>query len=201
MSQTSSGKKGSISPTVIYTNKDALQGNPAFVTGVPPIIECCLPPKPGNWVVTFVGEQYLWTPEGAHVSRADGGREEDFDVATQFFGQNQPGVGLYYRFAYTPEDRNYWNMSISGGIGARGVINGRPLDRMGVGLYWMKSSGDLNDEPIVNGILQNETGVEAYYNFAITPWLQISADLQYVNAGLAGTDNSWVLGTRLFMQF
>jgi hypothetical protein len=42
--QTSSGKKGSISPTVIYTNKDALQGNPAFVPGVPPIIECCLPP-------------------------------------------------------------------------------------------------------------------------------------------------------------
>jgi hypothetical protein len=53
----------------------------------------------------------------------------------------------------------------------------------------------------ISGILQNETGVEACCNFAITPWLQISADLQYVNAGLAGTDNSWVLGTRLFMQF
>jgi porin len=99
--------------------------------------------------------------------------------------ENSTELTEYYRFAYTPEDRNYWNMSISGGIGARGVINGRPLDRMGVGLYWMKSSGDLNGEPIINGILQNETGVEAYYNFAITPWLQISADLQYVNSGLS----------------
>jgi len=197
--KTSSGLKGVFNPVITYTNKDALAlDNPRFVPG---IIEGEVPKKKGNWMFTFVGEQYLWTPEGAHVSRADGGSKEDYDVATQFFGENQPGVGLFYRFAYTPDNRNLWNITISGGIGARGVINGRPLDRMGIGVYWMRASSDLNKQPIIGGILNNETGVDAYYNFAITPWLQLSADLQYITSGLATGDNAWVLGTRLFVQF
>ncbi len=197
--ETSSGLKGGFTPVIAYVSKDALAlDNPRFVPG---IIEGDVPKKSGNWMFTFTGEQYFWTPEGAHVSKANGGRKEDFDVAALFFGENQPGVGLFYRFAYMPDDRNLWNITISGGIGARGVIGGRPLDRMGVGIYTMRASSDLNKQPVIGGILNDETGIEAYYNFAITPWLQLSADVQYITSGLKGTDNSLVLGTRLFVHF
>jgi porin len=197
--KTSGGKKGVFNPVIAYTNKDALAlDNPRFVPG---IIEGDVPKKKGNWMLAIVGEQYLWTPDGAHVSKADGGRKEDFDVGTAFFGVNQPGVGLFYRIAFTPDSRNLWNIGVSGGIGARGVINGRPHDRMGIGMYWMKASSDLNKQPIIGGILNSETGFNAFYNFAIAPWLQLSADLQYISTGLETADNSWVLGTRLFVQF
>ena len=192
----SSGLDGVFNPVIAYTNKDALAlDNPRFVPG---IIDGDIPKKKANWMFTFVGEQYLWTPGG---SSAEGGSNEDFEMGTVFFGENKPGVGLFYRFAYTPENRNLWNITVSGGIGARGVIKGRPNDRMGIGVYWMKASNDLNRQPIIGGILNNETGFNAYYNFAITPWLQLSADLQYISTGLETGDNAWVLGSRMFVQF
>jgi carbohydrate-selective porin OprB len=46
-----------------------------------------------------------------------------------------------------------------------------------------------------------EVGIEAYYNFAITPWLQISADLQWISSGIKSNDDALALGTRIFTQF
>jgi hypothetical protein len=43
--------------------------------------------------------------------------------------------------------------------------------------------------------------VEAFYNFAITPWLQLSADVQRISPGIKSSDNAWVLGTRLNTRF
>jgi porin len=120
-------------------------------------------------------------------------------VPTQDYAINLPGVGLFYQAAYTPQDRNPWNINLSGGLGARGIIPGRPFDRMGLGVYWLKESSDLDDQP--GNLLQNEVGVEAYYNFAITPWLQISADVQRINPGITSSDDAWVLGSRLNMRF
>ena len=103
--------------------------------------------------------------------------------------------------AYTPEDRNPWKITISGGIGARGIIPGRPHDRMGVGVYSMLVSEDLNRQPVVGGILGDEVGVEAFYNFAITPSQQLSADAQYIKLGVTLNDDAFVAGTRLFTRF
>jgi porin len=111
------------------------------------------------------------------------------------------GVGVFFRFGYVPEDRNPWNLTFSGGVGARGVIPGRPYDRMGFGVYTLIESNDVNNQPIIGRVLENEVGLEAFYNFAITPWLQITADFQWVDPGIAGTDDAVVLGSRIFMQF
>ena len=135
------------------------------------------------------------------VPRDKGGRKEDYFVPTQDFVTNQPGIGLFYRLAYAPEDRNPWNTTISGGIGARGIIPGRHHDRMGVGVYSMLVSEDLNRQPVVGGILGDEVGVEAFYNFAITPSQQLSADAQYIKLGVTLNDDAFVAGTRLFTRF
>ena len=75
--------------------------------------------------------------------------------------------------AYTPEDRNPGKITISGGIGARGIIPGRPHDRMAVGVYSMLVSEDLNRQPVAGGIFGDEVGVAAFYNSASTPSLQL----------------------------
>jgi porin len=122
-------------------------------------------------------------------------------VRTKSFDYQEPGVGFFFRFGYTPEDRNPWNIFVSGGLGARGVLPGRPYDRMGFGVYGLIGSGDLEDQVIIGDLITDEVGIEAFYNFAITPWLQVSADLQWVAPGIASNKNAVVLGTRIFMQF
>ena len=192
------GLPGAVQVVAAYSSADTVAlDNPALV---PDLITGTTPPdKDDNWMFTINGEQYLWAPKGASVPRAKGGRKEDFFVPTQDFAVNPPGVGLFYRAAYTPKDRNPWNINVSGGLGARGIIPGRPYDRMGLGVYWLKESSDLDDQP--GNLVQDEYGVEAYYNFAITPWLQVSADVQWIDQGITSSDDAWVLGSRLNMRF
>ena len=193
------GLAGLINPVLAYTSKDAVAlDNPRLVPG---IITGNPPSESGNWMFTFTGEQFLWTPRGSAIPRAKGGRKESYSVPAQDFVSNAPGLGLFYRFAYTPEDRNPWNITASGGFGGRGIISGRPWDRMGIGAYTMLSSGDLNAQPIIGGILRDEVGAEAFYNFAVTPALQISADVQWISQGIRGSGNAVVVGLRLFTRF
>jgi porin len=73
---------------------------------------------------------------------------------------------------------------------------------MGVGAYAMFASDDFKDDsPILDALLRDEYGVEAYYNFAITPWLQLSADVQWISPGIKPSDDAWVLGSRLNTRF
>jgi carbohydrate-selective porin OprB len=51
-------------------------------------------------------------------------------------------------------------------------------------------------------VLGDEVGVEAFYNFAITPALQLSFDVQWIpNPGKQSSDDAVILGTRLNMRF
>lgn len=193
------GLKGLINPIFIYASKEAVAfDNPGLVTG---LLTDSVPFKSGNWLFAVTGEQYLWTPEGASVPKAEGGRKDDFQVPTQDFAQNQPGVGLFYRFAFAPEDRNPFSLAVSGGLGGRGVIPGRPYDRMGLGAFAMFESDDLKAQPLVGGLVRDEAGIEAFYNFSITPAVQVSGDIQYIRSGRAGSSSALVLGTRLFARF
>ena len=151
-----------------------------------------IPGKSSNWLVTANIEQHLWTPQGVDGS---------FTVPTQDFANNPPGIGLFFRAGYMPENRNPYNLVMSGGLGARGIIPGRPLDRMGIGVYAMFASDDFQDASLIlNELLDDELGFEAYYNFAVTPWLQVSADVQWVDQGISTSDDAWVIGSRLTIR-
>jgi porin len=173
-----------------YSSKDVSANHPGFPGG---LITGSVPAKPDNWLVTLNLEQYLWKPKSAGDAK--------HGVRTKSLDYQEPGVGLYFRFGYTPEDRNPWNISVSGGLSGRGVIPSRPYDRMGFGVYGLIGSEDLEDKLIIGDLITDEVGIEAFYNFAITPWLQLSADIQWVAPGIASNDDAVVLGTRIFMQF
>jgi len=178
------GKAGKVQVTYAYSSADTAPfDNPRFAPNeFADFISDKegIPAKDDNWLITFNLEQHLWTPQG---------RKEDYASGTQDFANNPPGIGLYYRFGYMPENRNSFNMTMSGGLGARGIIPGRPNDRMGIGAYAMYASDDFKDASLVlNQLLDDEQGFEAYYNFAVTPWLQISADVQWVDQGISTRD-------------
>jgi porin len=47
----------------------------------------------------------------------------------------------------------------------------------------------------------NEQGVEAYYNIAVTPWLKITPDLQVISPLRDGVNCTWVAGLRMKIDF
>jgi carbohydrate-selective porin OprB len=191
----------------LYADKDVTKlDNPRLLpqleTGVSPET------RSGNWVIGLNVEQYLWKPpppavygerpRHAALARQRLDRKES-TVRTKSFDFQEPGIGLFGRFGYSPENRNAWNIYASGGIGGRGIIPGRIYDRLGLGVYWLKESSDLNNQPA--DLLDDELGFEAFYNLALTPWAQLSFDVQWIDSGVTETDDTVVLGTRLFTAF
>ena len=74
------------------------------------------------------------------------------------------------------------------GVGGKGVIPTRSNDRYGFGFYYI----DVNN-PKLQGVFQSikllrdEYGFEAYYNFAITPWMMLTPDIQVVRGAQKDT--------------
>ncbi len=114
----------------------------------------------GSWMVYYNFDQYLYEPKK---------------------GSDQ-GIGIFGRFGASDGNPNPMHFFFSFGVGGKGIIPGRPLDRFGIGYYYIvvghpTFTGSLG---ATRSLLRNEYGFEAFYNFAITPWLQLTPDIQVV---------------------
>lgn len=180
---------GAVRVDSIYVSKDTVAlDNPRLPVEL--LLGLPLETKQGNWIVALNVEQYLWKPS------ASGGKQTVRNASLDF---QEPGLGVFARFSYTPDDRNAWNIFASAGVGGRGLIPGRLYDRLGFGFYWLKESGALDNQP--GNLLRDEWGLEAFYNVALTPWVQLTFDVQWARSGVTSRGNSVVLGGRLFTRF
>ena len=166
---------GTARPIGLYTTRNPVALDNPFI-----FLQALLPrrtptTKDDNWAVGINLDQYLYMPGNGDRGAATGTRDFDF---------NPEGVGVFFRYAYTPDDRNLFNDFVSGGVGGRGLVPGRPNDRWGVGFWGLFVSEELANIPGLRR-LETEWGMEAYYNIAITPWLQFTPDVQYIQSGLA----------------
>jgi porin len=103
----------------------------------------------------------------------------------QYFVQSEhnPAVGWGLFTLATLSDGNpspvKW--SVLAGLGGNNLLAGRENDRWGVGFFHFGLT-----EPLLGGLAalgvnrRGESGFEAFYNFAITPWLRLSGDLQVI---------------------
>jgi carbohydrate-selective porin OprB len=194
------GLKGSLNPVFIYSNKDTAEvDNPYYPFS--PLEDLVIPAnapssKSDNYVFIATLDQYLWKPGNAKAGAAPADRPQPAaDYAFQ-----EPGIGLAIRVGFGPEDRNPWDTFFSAAVVGRGVIPGRPYDRFGIGGYTMSLSDDFEDLALVGDVLDDETGIEAFYNFALTPAVHLSVDIQWIDPGIQLTDDTWVLGSRLFTR-
>jgi porin len=182
------GLTGEFLPIGGWSNKDKFD-SPLLILDILEGID--LPEGNGNWIVGFSANQYLYVPKDSDTRK----------IQTTPFILQPEGIGAFLRFHYAPEDRNLFNIFVSGGITGRGVIPMRPLDRYGVGFYALLQSDDFKNHPILGNLLEDEWGMEVFYNLAITPWLQFSPSVQYIDSGQVGVDDSVVVMTRLQLYF
>jgi porin len=99
------------------------------------------------------------------------------------------GIGVYGRFGVT----------LAMGISGQGMWRSRPLDGFGVGVYLYNWSSGL--EATLLTPLQQEVGLELYYNLALPPWLTLSPNLQVIQPATAGSPLLTVLGLRSRVRF
>jgi porin len=145
-----------------------------------------------TWTVYYNFDQYLWSPAGAP----------------------DRGIGVFFRFGASDGVANPIKYVYNVGIGAKGLVPGRPCDNFGIG--WARTELSGNFVPLLRQQLRlglgHEDAIELYYNAAITPWLNAALDLQIIDQALdKGLDASSstprdlhtavVLGLRVYARF
>jgi porin len=108
----------------------------------------------------------------------------------------EQGLGWFGRYGHADEDRNRVADFWSTGFEYRGVLPTRDRDVLGVGVYQTIPSDRYRDE--IDSGFGEETGIEAYYQIQLWPWLTFTPDVQWVNdpGGSSQGRDVWVLGFR-----
>ena len=92
-------------------------------------------------------------------------------------------------------------LDISGFVGVAGDVPGRPQDRFGLAWFRYSLSDGLVRALAPRLAIEDEEGVEAYYTFQIAKPLRVTANVQYIDSGIAARRPGWVLGMRAVTRF
>jgi porin len=173
------GRQGFYGARGVYSTKDGLD-----LASIPQLLLPAesqeIQDKDGYWYGSVSAQQYLWQdPDNPAV-----------------------GWGLFGQAAISDGNPNPFSWSVFGGIGGTGGIPGRDLDRWGIGFFHYGFSDELKDGLAALNIgLDNESGVEAFYNLALAPWLRVSADLQWIDPATPDKENAVIGALRTQIKF
>ncbi|CAN5433756.1 hypothetical protein BH11PLA2_BH11PLA2_36780 [soil metagenome] len=109
--------------------------------------------------------------------------------------------GLFGNAGITDGNPNPIRWSANAGLGGSVPFASRPLDRFGVGYYYLGISDTLKNFGPRNRLIGDEQGVETYYTVGFTPWCKVTADLQVINPTRSMVDTSLSVGLRARLDF
>ncbi len=142
---------------------------------------------------------------GAQVNRAGSSWSAYWNMDQYLFvdpADETRGWGLFARYGAADPDTSPLAHFVSGGVGGSSLLPTRKLDQWGVGYYYAWAS----DSFLTNLVgLEDGQGIEAYYRAFLTPYFDVSPDLQVLNGGLrqdeAQDDWAVLLGVRANLRF
>ena len=142
--------------------------------GVTPV----LPTEENAWTVDVRVDQYLW-----------------WDPATK------TGYGVFGMFGFSDANPSVVDIFAHVGIGGTSPIKGRNLDNFGAGYYFNGISNTLRDtlDPFLR--IRDENGFEAFYNFAVTGWSKVAANVQFVDPFAVGSETRAFFSIRWKLTF
>jgi porin len=128
----------------------------------------------GSWNIEYIVEQKLW------VDRCN----------------PQRSIGLLSMWGIADNNPSPIDWAANVAIQAQGMNACRPADTIGVAWFHTSLTSDFKQlvSPVFN--LHDVSGVETYYNAAITPWFHLTGDLQVVEPSEINKDTALVLGLR-----
>lgn len=137
------------------------------------------PPRTGSWALGYMFEQALW------IADDDANRK----------------WGVFGRFGLSDGNPNPVRWNASAGLSGASPLTNRPLDTFGAGYFYLGISDRLKDSARPLTALRNEQGVELYYNIGLTPWCQITPDLQFIEPFQRDVSNPIAFGLRARVDF
>ena len=111
------------------------------------------------------------------------------------------GLGFYARASLADGNPNPIEAYLIGGFAAHGIIPGRPRDVCGLGAFFYDFSDTLQNAVAPLVTFDDEVGFEAFYNFAVTPWFRVTADVQVVDPANGTFGTAVVAGLRASVAF
>jgi porin len=136
--------------------------------------------KKGFWLATYAIQQYLvQDPDNPDV-----------------------GWGVFGLATLSDGNPNPVRWSVLAGLAGNNLLPGRVDDKWGVGFFHYGLT-----QPLLSGLAErglyrrSEGGIEAFYNWAITPWLRLTGDLQVIEPWNATRPRETVMALRLQTRF
>lgn len=149
------------------------------------------PDQNSSWAAYCSMWQYL------HVKHAEGAPTGPLDLANR--RPDLPGFGVFARVGIADDETNPTELAISAGLGGRGILPGRDDDIFGIGYF--RNEFQTGRIAGILGAQEYYQGIEAFYNFAITPSIGLTLDFQAIEPVSDSIDTALVLGMRLVVQF
>ena len=82
------------------------------------------------------------------------------------------------------------------GVGGNSPLRERETDRFGIGWYYGAANQGTYFKP------GDGTGVEMFYNVAVTPWFELTPDLQILDGGsMRNPDTAYIFALRGNLRF
>jgi len=161
--------------TKAYTPFDAIRQ--AIIPG-PPINP--VEPQRGSWSVNYTFRQSI-------VERAA-----------------RDGWGFFGQVSFADKGTSPITTFFDVGLGGNGLFTGRQRDEFGIAYAYTDLSEVLKDNLALlplGGRLQVEHQLEVFYNLHLTPWFQLTGDLQVLRPNRPAADTALVPAVRLRVVF
>jgi porin len=139
--------------------------------------------------------------EGLPVSKDSGSWCGYYNFDQYFYEPDKGsgrGAGVFGRFGSSDGEANPIHYFASVGVGGKGLCPDRPLDRFGVGYYYLWVANQDVPQDLGFG---DTKGVEVFYNIAMTKWMYLTPDIQIIDPSQKDVDTAVVVGARLQMVF
>jgi porin len=112
------------------------------------------------------------------------------------------GWGVFGRASVSDSNPTPVWYFLSAGVGGDSPLGDDRGDTFGVGGYFVGSSHEFGAAPIATYGPRNGIGIEVFYNWQATPWLNITPDLQYLHPEASAiADDSFIGGLRIVARF
>jgi porin len=170
------GKPGSHSLSLIHSsgNYIATRGLPESILGVILGELPALPREDSSEAVTYQFDQALWV-DPANAERS---------------------FGVFGTLGLSDGNPNPIEWAASIGVAGDSPWGNRPGDSFGLGYFYTGITDEIKGLPGPFA-LQDEQGVEAFYNFGLAPWANLTADLQVIDPAIKAYDTEVIVGLRL----
>lgn len=135
--------------------------------------------KAQTWTVSYILDQVLWA-----------------DCCN-----SKRNVQLMSNWMIADGNPNFFRWSGNVTLQANGIIPGRENDGMGAGYFYNEISSNVKQlvSPILD--VRNSQGMEIYYKAAVTPWFNLTADLQVFEDANRAHKATVMPGLRANMRF